>query len=148
MENKMITLRLDPKLEQNINNVAAQMGISRSELMRRSITEFIRTNKSELITTLASMTEVLHLLDFNRNAQIDFLAWANAGAIAIEPITIGDLLKIKNLTIKYADLPMDFADACLVFLGEKLNINKVATIDRDFDIFRLNGKQPFTTFIQ
>ncbi len=37
----MITLRLDPKLEQTINNVAHQMGISKSELIRKSITEFI-----------------------------------------------------------------------------------------------------------
>ncbi|MCK4840789.1 MAG: PIN domain-containing protein [Methylococcales bacterium] len=110
--------------------------------------EFIKTNKSELITTLASITETLHLLDFNQNAQIDFLTWANAGAIAIEPITLDDLSRIRDLTIKYADLPMDFADACLVFLAENLNINQIATIDRDFDVYRLNGKEPFTTLIK
>ena len=110
--------------------------------------EFIKTNKSELITTLASITETLHLLDFNRNAQVDFLGWANAGAIVIESITLDDLSRIRDLTIKYADLPMDFADACLVFLSEKLNINKIATIDRDFDVYRLNGKEPFTTLIK
>jgi len=110
--------------------------------------EFIKANNSELITTLASITEVLHLLDFNRGAQIDFLGWVNAGALVIEPITLHDLSRIKDLTIKYADLPMDFADACLVFLGEKLNINKIATIDRDFDIYRLNGNKPFTTYIK
>ena len=109
--------------------------------------KFIKTNKSELITTLASITETLHLLDFNRNAQFDFLGWTIAGAIAIEPITPDDLPRIKDLIVKYADLPMDFADACLVFLGEKLNIHKVATIDRDFDVYRLNGKEPFTTLI-
>ena len=38
----MITLRLDPKLEQTIKNVAGQMGVSKSELVRKSITEFIR----------------------------------------------------------------------------------------------------------
>ena len=37
----MITLRLDPKLEQTINNIAEQMGVSKSELVRKSITEFI-----------------------------------------------------------------------------------------------------------
>ena len=37
----MITLRLDPKLEQTINNIAHQMGVSKSELIRKSITEFI-----------------------------------------------------------------------------------------------------------
>ncbi len=109
---------------------------------------FIKNNKYELLTTLASITETLHLLDFNRNAQIDFLGWINAGAVTLEPITSADFLNIQELTIKYADLPMDFADSCLVFLGEKLNINTIATIDRDFDIYRLKGKKPFTTLIK
>ncbi len=110
--------------------------------------EFIKANQCELITTIASITETLHLLDFNRQAQIDFLSWVNAGAVSIEAITTSDLLRIKELTIKYADLPMDFADACLVFLGEKLKINEIATIDRDFDIYRLKGKKTFTTYIK
>lgn len=37
----MITLRLDPKLESTINNIAHQLGVSKSELIRKSITEFI-----------------------------------------------------------------------------------------------------------
>lgn len=110
--------------------------------------EFIKNNKSELITTIASITETLHLLDFSRNAQIDFLGWVNAGALNIEQITSSDIARIKELTIKYSDLPMDFADACLVLLGEKLNISSIATIDRDFDVYRLKGKKTFTIFIK
>ena len=110
--------------------------------------KFIKDNNSELVTTLASITETLHLLDFNRNAQIDFLGWVNAGAVTLAAISSDDLQRIKELTIKYSDLPMDFADACLVLLGEKLNINTVATIDRDFDVYRLKEKKPFTTLIK
>jgi predicted nucleic acid-binding protein len=110
--------------------------------------KFIKDNNSELVTTLASIMETLHLIDFNRNSQIYFLSWVNAGAVTLEPITSEDLKMIKELTIKYSDLPMDFADACLVFLGEKFNINTIATIDRDFDIYRLKGKRAFTTLIK
>jgi predicted DNA-binding protein len=39
----MITLRLDSELEKNINNIAHQMGVTKSELIRRSITAFIET---------------------------------------------------------------------------------------------------------
>jgi len=120
----------------------------RSDKYHAASVEFIKTNHSELITTLASITETLHLLDFNRNAQVDFLGWVNAGAVTIEPITADDLLRIKALIIKYSDLAMDVADACLVFLGEKLTISEIATIDRDFDVYRLKGKGPFTTFIK
>jgi len=37
----MITLRLDPQLEQTINSVARQMGVTKSELIRKSIAEFL-----------------------------------------------------------------------------------------------------------
>jgi hypothetical protein len=37
----MITLRLDPELEQIINLTAYQLGISKSELIRKSISAFL-----------------------------------------------------------------------------------------------------------
>lgn len=37
----MITVRLDPKLEQTLNDVAHQMGVSKSDLIRKSITDFM-----------------------------------------------------------------------------------------------------------
>ena len=77
-----------------------------------------------------------------------FKLWVYAGAVTIEPITASNLRRIRELTIKYADLPMDFADACLVFLGKKLNIDTIATNDRDFDVYRMVGKRPFTTLIK
>ncbi len=38
---------------------------------------------------------------------------------------------------------MDFADSCLILLAEKMGINEVATIDRDFSIYRIKGKKAF-----
>ena len=37
----MITLRLDPKLEQTINNTAKNLGLTKSELIRISIHEYL-----------------------------------------------------------------------------------------------------------
>jgi len=54
-----------------------------SDMHHVSAINFIKNNKSILITTIASITETLHLLDFNRNAQIDFLEWVNKGALEI-----------------------------------------------------------------
>ena len=110
--------------------------------------DFIKNNRHELVTTIAVITEVLHLLDFSTAVQINFLHWVTIGGVTIEPITNADLQRITELTTKYADLPMDFADASLVFLGEALNISEIATIDRDFDIYRMNGKMPFTIYVK
>lgn len=37
----MITLRLDPKLEKTVNDIALRLGVSKSELIRKSLTEYI-----------------------------------------------------------------------------------------------------------
>lgn len=118
-----------------------------SDKYHASTINFIKNNKSILITTIASVTETLHLLDFNRNAQIDFLEWVNKGAVEIQNIENSDFSRIRELISKYRDLPMDFADACLVFLAEKLNINMIATIDRDFTIYRIKGRRKFNVVL-
>jgi len=114
-----------------------------SDKYHHDAVNFIKTNKYPLVTTLASITETLHLLDFNRNAQIDFLQWVNKGAVEIHNIENNDFKRLGELTEKYRDLPMDFADSCLVYLAEKLNINTIATIDRDFTVYRIQGRKKF-----
>ncbi|MEA1992457.1 MAG: PIN domain-containing protein [Thermodesulfobacteriota bacterium] len=114
-----------------------------SDKYHHEAVNFIKTNKYPLVTSLASITETLYLLDFNRNAQIDFLEWVHRGAVEIHNIERDDFERIKELTIKYRDLPMDFADSCLVYLAEKLNLNTIATIDRDFTIYRIQGRKKF-----
>ncbi len=118
-----------------------------SDKYHQDAVDFIRNNSFPLITTLASITETLHLLDFNRDAQIDFIEWVNRGAVEIHNIENEDFKRLKDLTSKYRDLPMDFADSCLVFLAEKLGINTIATIDRDFTIYRIKGRRKFKTIL-
>lgn len=104
---------------------------------------FIKNNTCSLITTIASVTETLHLLDFNRNAQIDFIEWIHRGGTEIAEIKNSDFGRIKELTEKYRDLPMDFADSCLVYLAEKNDLHAIATIGRDFSIYRIKGRRKF-----
>lgn len=108
---------------------------------------FIKTNTYQLVTTIASITETLHLLDFNRNAQIDFLEWVHRGGVEVHNIGNNNFGRLKELTEKYHDLPMDFADSCLVYLAEKLDLNTIATIDRDFTIYRIQGRRKFKVIL-
>src|SRR3954471_23415136 len=48
---------------------------------------------------------------------------------------------IRNLLTRYADLQMDFADACVVRLAELHPTAMVCTIDRDFPFYRRNGRE-------
>ncbi len=104
------------------------------------IKEFIKNKDYKLHTTTAVITEVLHMLDFNVKVQINFLEWIMLGGILLYEIKQTDLGKIIELTKKYSDRPMDFADATLVLAAEQSGIKKIISIDSDFDVYRLPGK--------
>jgi uncharacterized protein len=87
------------------------------------------------------VTEVVYVLDFNQNAQLDFLRGISRGSLRIEDISLEEIGAISNLMEKYRDLPMDFADATLVYICERSNISSVATVDRDFDVYRIKGNK-------
>jgi predicted nucleic acid-binding protein len=44
---------------------------------------------------------------------------------------------------RYADLPMDLADATLVALAEERADRRVFTLDSDFQVYRLHGRKRF-----
>jgi uncharacterized protein len=81
------------------------------------------------------------MLDFNTQTQKDFYEWIMQKGVIIGDINQNDMLRIVELTNKYSNLPMDFADATLVITAEKTGIRKIISIDRDFDIYRLPGKE-------
>lgn len=66
------------------------------------------------------------------------------GFCRVVPSTATSLQRVRQLLDKYADLPMDFADATLVVLAEELDCTSVFTTDRtDFSVYRLKGRKAF-----
>jgi uncharacterized protein len=94
------------------------------------------------IITTAVVAEVAHLLGYHPQAPLDFLHWLRQGPLQIEEMT-GDLERIVQLMTKYADTPMDFGDATVVAVCERMRIRHVATLDSDFTVYRLHGRQAF-----
>ena len=47
-------------------------------------------------------------------------------------------MKLMN---QYEDLPMSFADACVVRMTENIADSKVFTLDEDFSVYRKLGRQ-------
>lgn len=109
--------------------------------------EFIRNNKRPLVTTIANLTEAIYVLSFSKEAQSALLKWISISSITIEPIESEDVLEISMLFDKYNDVPMDFADACIVFVCEKLSTCDIATVDSDFVIYRLKGRKIFKNIL-
>jgi predicted nucleic acid-binding protein len=81
------------------------------------------------------------MLDFNVQTQIDFLKWINDKGVVIYEIQQKDIQRIIELSVKYSDIPMDFADATLVIAAEQTGIRKIISIDSDFEIYRLPSKE-------
>jgi len=100
----------------------------------------MRNRNLRLFTNLPVLTEATFLLRFSVAAQRDLLWWAHK-SLDIDQDTPADLPRIIALLDKYRDMPADFADASLVALAERLNVSRVASVDRDFAIYRLPGKR-------
>jgi uncharacterized protein len=63
------------------------------------------------------------------------------GAIACSYRFRDDMDAVLKLLEKYADVPMSFADACLVRMTETLNDPMLLTTDADFRVYRRHGRQ-------
>lgn len=64
--------------------------------------------------------------------------------MVLAPIEDEEVPAIRSLMLDYADRPMDFADATLVYLAKREFISTILTIDfSDFATYRIEGKLPF-----
>ena len=72
-------------------------------------------------------------------------AWRfiRSGAIMLLPITDVDMPDLEQLMKRYADRPMDFADATLVHLAKRESLSTICTIDNDFETYRIEGRRKF-----
>ena len=109
---------------------------------RQALAFIKRAESTPLVTNIAVITEVTHLLDFSFAAQRDFLQWAER-ALAIDQQTVSDWPRVLSLLEKTQDLPADFADASLVALCERLECFDVASVDSDFTVYRARKNQLF-----
>ena len=112
----------------------------RDDKYHTSIVEFIKNTNYRFISTTAVLTETMYMLDFNIAVQLNFLEWIMKEGVIIHEIKQSNIKRIIDLTKKYSDRPMDFADATLVIAAEERRIRQIISIDSDFDIYRLYNK--------
>ena len=120
----------------------------KSDKYYQKVLTFLQSYKGELITSWAVITEVSHMLDFNLKVQIDFLKWIELGGIQLYDISQDELKNIRVMMEKYLDIPMDLADATLMYIASKENIKNIVSIDSDFDIYRTLKKQSLNNLLR
>lgn len=104
---------------------------------------FVRRLRRPLVANLAVVTEVAYLLDFHPRVRIDFLGWVRDGGLTLIDSEAADFDRIIQLMEKYADLPIDFTDAAIIALCEKLEVRDVASVDGDFRVYRYRNRLTF-----
>lgn len=118
--------------------------IDRSESKHLGCVRWFKDFSGSLYSTEAVFTEVLYLLNFSINAQKAAFDFVLEHVVAIIPPDIDSMLQTKKLMDKYADIPMDYADATLVCLAENAEISNIATFDqKDFSIYRFFKNRRF-----
>jgi len=112
--------------------------------------DFAKTSSERFISTYPVITETCHLLLSRQgiDAQLHFVKMYQLGVFDIFDIPATGKQKIFALMQKYADLPMDFADASLVLLAEHLEHGRILSTDkRDFHAYRWKNTQPFSNLL-
>ena len=92
-----------------------------------------------LLLPTVVLPEVCYLIAsrLGYQAMRKFLASLAVSDIQIESLTAIDLERVNQVLEKYADSQLDFVDAVIFAITERLNITRVLTLDRrDFSIIR------------
>jgi len=97
-----------------------------------------------LATSAAVLAELFHLVEANPREAAAAWTFMRSGAVTVLPIDDDDMVALQGLMARYADRPMDFADATLVHLAEREGLTTVFTVDHaDFETYRIGGRGRF-----
>jgi predicted nucleic acid-binding protein len=99
----------------------------------------------QLYTTSAVITEVMHFVSPSPAGPLLLAELVTASGLIVfdftQPAALHDAVALME---KYSGTPMDFADATLVLLGEKLGVDEILTLDRrGFTVFRMRDRGAF-----
>ncbi len=100
-----------------------------------------------LIATWPAFTEAMYLLARAGGIQAQRALWRllQTDRLVVADLSPSAVQRSARLMDKYVDRPMDLADATLVALAEEQGHQRIFTLDSDFQIYRIRGRQRFET---
>jgi len=89
----------------------------------------------------AVVAEAHFLLRRVHNGSSRLIDLLNSGRLGLS-FSVGDHhRRVGELMLSYTDVPMSFADACLVCMAEQQK-SMIFTLDSDFEVYRQHQKDP------
>ncbi len=116
----------------------------------RTAVSVTRQLDEHLVVTWPVVTETCHLLlsRLGVQAELRFIEQVSTN-VEIHELGQEHLGAIRVLMEKYADLPMDLADASLVVAATELGEGRILSTDqRDFNTYRWKDVEPFHNLLR
>jgi predicted nucleic acid-binding protein len=109
--------------------------LDRDDTHHAAIQRWMAAYRGELLTTWPVITEACHLVPEQIAPKL--ITWIEQGGATLAEIPVSSLRAIAARMDKYADLPMDLADATLLWVAEREGVMDILTLDkRDFGVYR------------
>jgi predicted nucleic acid-binding protein len=98
-----------------------------------------------LLTTWPAFTEAMYLLGRAAGWKGQQALWRLnlRGDLNVASPSDATNARAAHLMERYADRPMDLADATLVALAEERDTKRIFTLDADFHVYRFKGRRRF-----
>jgi predicted nucleic acid-binding protein len=120
--------------------------VNRGDAHHAASAALLRAQTDPLYTTMPVLTEAMYVAGARLGWAAQDALWRvslRGDLVLIHPDET-DMRRMCALMQRYSDLPMDLADASLVAAAERLNTDRIMTLDRkDFSVYRLDGRRPF-----
>ena len=99
--------------------------------------------RGRLVTTSAVITEAMHFVAADRTGPRHLAELVTTSAMDVYDLSQApELREAARLMEKYADTPMDYADATLVLVAEALDVHDILTLDRrGFTVYRTRNRR-------
>jgi predicted nucleic acid-binding protein len=122
--------------------------LDRSERRHADCVRAITGLGSALLTCEAVIAEACYLLRGIPGASSSILSNVEAGVFRIPFQLAGESGDVAALMDRYADVPMDFADACLVRMADLVDTPRILTLDADFRTYRWRRRRVFDLLVE
>jgi predicted nucleic acid-binding protein len=122
--------------------------LDRSEQRHEACAAALAKVSSPLATSEAVIAEACYLLRRLPGASDAVLENVERGIFTL-PLRLAERApSMRRLLKKYARVPMDLADACLVDLADELATGDILTLDSDFVVYRWGRNRPFRLLVE
>ncbi len=110
-----------------------------SDRNHNKVLAIIQNVNESLILPIVVLPEICYLLvsRLGHRAMRHFVFSLATSTVQIEQVVPEDFIRIHQILEQYADSHLDFTDAAIIALAERLKVTRVYTLDRrDFSMIR------------